>query len=146
MFCNYCGAPNPDDARYCRACGRSMNWNPAQTPAASPSTAPTSKTGANQRAQGDGSKTVKTMAKSVGSQFLFVLASLGTAIAFLVALLLTGALLGVPWVAYYFLLIQAMEFLTTPLGVASAIAVSLIVAFLRRLKRRGLVSSKGIKR
>src|SRR5208283_2913702 len=29
MFCNYCRAPNPDDAVYCAACGQAV-WHPAQ--------------------------------------------------------------------------------------------------------------------
>ncbi|HEX4074721.1 MAG TPA: zinc ribbon domain-containing protein, partial [Candidatus Acidoferrales bacterium] len=24
MFCNYCGSPNPDDASFCRACGKAI--------------------------------------------------------------------------------------------------------------------------
>lgn len=30
MFCNYCRAPNPDDAVYCAACGQAV-WHPAKT-------------------------------------------------------------------------------------------------------------------
>ena len=26
MFCHYCGGANPDDARYCRTCGREIVW------------------------------------------------------------------------------------------------------------------------
>src|SRR5690242_9619886 len=34
MFCNYCGKPNPDDARFCSACGRAIRSgaSPASTP------------------------------------------------------------------------------------------------------------------
>ncbi len=28
MFCNYCGAPNPEDSRFCRACGRAVELAP----------------------------------------------------------------------------------------------------------------------
>ncbi len=33
MFCNYCGASNPDDARYCNGCGRALaqQQTPRQT-------------------------------------------------------------------------------------------------------------------
>jgi len=29
MYCNYCGRPNPSDARFCSACGRSITRAPA---------------------------------------------------------------------------------------------------------------------
>ena len=39
MFCNYCGVPNPDDAAFCRACGKRIAVS-AQSAPAPPSVAP----------------------------------------------------------------------------------------------------------
>ena len=33
MFCNYCGAPNPDFASFCSKCGKAVVRSPASTPA-----------------------------------------------------------------------------------------------------------------
>ena len=30
MFCEYCGAENPDDATFCRGCGKRLNAMPAK--------------------------------------------------------------------------------------------------------------------
>ncbi len=32
MFCNYCGAPNPDVAAFCNKCGKAMAAKPASSP------------------------------------------------------------------------------------------------------------------
>ena len=31
MFCHYCGAANPENSQFCRACGRSIAWEPKST-------------------------------------------------------------------------------------------------------------------
>lgn len=39
MFCNHCGAPNPDDANHCKRCGRAMApTSPLSPPANVPTT------------------------------------------------------------------------------------------------------------
>ncbi len=41
MFCNYCGVPNPDDAAFCRACGKHIGPGP-QANSSSTSASPSS--------------------------------------------------------------------------------------------------------
>jgi hypothetical protein len=36
MFCNYCGVPNPDVAKFCRKCGRPIGGSPQLPPAVPP--------------------------------------------------------------------------------------------------------------
>jgi hypothetical protein len=46
MFCSYCGAPNPDDGRFCAACGRGLAATPASV-GARPRSTPASASGHN---------------------------------------------------------------------------------------------------
>ena len=36
MFCNHCGAPNPDESHYCRVCGQDISWRPPVPPPGKP--------------------------------------------------------------------------------------------------------------
>ena len=36
MFCNYCGAPNPDVASFCNKCGKALAAAPASAPVSTP--------------------------------------------------------------------------------------------------------------
>ncbi len=38
MFCNYCGAPNPDAASFCNKCGKAIAGTPASAPVQAQST------------------------------------------------------------------------------------------------------------
>ena len=62
MYCNYCGAPNPDDASFCSTCGKASAQSSAKVAAQeqpSPKLAPPSSLGAAPVAATEGESPVR---------------------------------------------------------------------------------------